>query len=96
MKKEKGRYTWTKRKKKSGSSRECLQSVRKLTERRPFKFESRRLIYDVCERSSFEHIGSWMQSIKQHNTSDELYIVLVGNMVDKEGDRAVETAEGQT
>ena len=37
-----------------------------------------------------------VQSIKQHNTSDELYIVLVGNKVDKEGDRAVETAEGQT
>ena len=28
------------------------------------------LIYDVCERSSFDHIGSWMQSIKQHNTSN--------------------------
>ena len=70
--------------------------MRKPTERRLFEFKPRRLIYDVCERSSFEHIGSWMQSIKQHNTSDELYIVLVGNKVDKEGDRAVETAEGQT
>ena len=53
------------------------------------------LIYDVCERSSFEHIGSWMQSIKQHNTSNELYIVLVGNKIDKEGDRSVGTEEGK-
>ena len=53
------------------------------------------LIYDVCERSSFEHIGSWMQSIKQHNTSNELYIVLVGNKVDKEADRVVKTEEGK-
>ena len=53
------------------------------------------LIYDVCERSSFEHIGSWMQSIKQHNTSNELYIVLVGNKIDKEADRVVKTEEGK-
>ena len=36
-----------------------------------------------------------MQSIKQHNTSDELYIVLVGNKIDKEADRVVKTEEGK-
>ena len=36
-----------------------------------------------------------MQSIKQHNTSNELYIVLVGNKIDKEADRVVKTEEGK-
>eukprot|EP01048_Picozoa_sp_COSAG05_P020056 COSAG05_NODE_3314_length_2156_cov_3.113272_1_plen_100_part_00 len=36
------------------------------------------LVFDICDQVSFDHIGNWMQSIKQHNTSADLFISLVG------------------
>lgn len=45
---------------------------------------------------SFDHIGNWMQSIKQHNTSDDLQVVLVGNKADLVAERVVTQEQAQS
>ena len=35
------------------------------------------LIYDVCDRKTYERIGFWMDELKQNNEIEQLYIILV-------------------
>ena len=53
------------------------------------------LIYDVCDRKSYERIGFWMDELKQNNEIEQLYIILVGNKIDNEKERKVTTEEGK-
>lgn len=52
------------------------------------------LCYDVVNRPSFDHVIGWMRDIKTRAPPD-CDIVLCGNKCDLEGDRVVETSEGQ-
>ena len=53
------------------------------------------LIYDVCNRKSFERIEFWLNELKENNKIDELYIVLVGNKIDLEDKRVISKEEGE-
>jgi len=51
------------------------------------------MAYDVTDRQSFEHVGSWMSQLENHGEKN-VSIVLVGNKIDMK-DRAVEYIEGK-
>ena len=51
------------------------------------------MAYDVTDRQSFEHVGSWMNQLENHGEKN-VSIVLVGNKIDMK-DRAVEYSEGK-
>ena len=53
------------------------------------------LIYDVCDRKSYERIGFWMDELKQNNEIEQLYIILVGNKIDLEEKRVVTREEAE-
>ena len=53
------------------------------------------LIYDVCNRKSFERIGFWLNELKENNKIDELYAILVGNKIDLEQRRVISKEEGE-
>jgi small GTP-binding protein len=53
------------------------------------------LIYDVCDRKSYERIGFWMDELKQNNKIEQLYIILVGNKIDLEEKRVVTREEAE-
>ena len=53
------------------------------------------LIYDVCDRKSYERIGFWMDELKQNNEIEQLYIILVGNKIDVEEKRVVTREEAE-
>lgn len=52
------------------------------------------LVYDVTSRASFTNLSRWLADCKAL-ASPHLAIVLVGNKLDREDDREVETAEGE-
>ena len=52
------------------------------------------LIYDVCNRKSFERIGFWLDELKENNKIDEIYAILVGNKIDLETKRVISKEEG--
>jgi Ras-related protein Rab-1A len=45
------------------------------------------IIYDMLNRESFENIDFWFQKVK--DLSGEIPIIILGNKIDKENDRAV-------
>ena len=53
------------------------------------------LIYDVCDRKSYERIGFWMDELKQNNEIEQLYIILVGNKIDLEEKRVITREEAE-
>ena len=53
------------------------------------------LIYDVCDRKTYERIGFWMDELKQNNEIEQLYIILVGNKIDLEEKRVVTREEAE-
>jgi Ras-related protein Rab-1A len=52
------------------------------------------LIYDVTEKKSFERVTAWMESIKEEVDSENVEILLLGNKIDLENERAVTLKEG--
>ena len=52
------------------------------------------LIYDITEKKSFANVKNWMDQIKEE-VSDRVTIILVGNKIDDEEHRAVQTEEGK-
>ncbi len=46
------------------------------------------LVYNVCERKTFDSVQYWLQSIRQHANEDVL-LTFVGNKVDDEDNRVV-------
>jgi small GTP-binding protein len=53
------------------------------------------LIYDVCDRKTYERIGFWMDELKQNNEIEQLYIISVGNKIDLEEKRVVAREEAE-
>jgi small GTP-binding protein len=51
------------------------------------------LVYDVCNRASFESVGAWMKLIGER-APENTAVVLVGNKIDKENHQ-VKEKEGQ-
>lgn len=52
------------------------------------------LVYDVTNRSSFENVSIWADSVKEHCHEKELKIVLVGTKTDVYNRRQVSIQEG--
>ena len=53
------------------------------------------LFYDITDRQSFESIKEWMEDI--YNFKDKNFpIVLIGNKVDREDERAIKKSEGES
>jgi Ras-related protein Rab-1A len=52
------------------------------------------MVYDTCDRESFDHIDSWVQEVDKYAT-DGTCKILVGNKCDNEGERQVSTEEGK-
>jgi small GTP-binding protein len=53
------------------------------------------LIYDICNRKSFERIEFWMNELKENNQIESLYTILVANKIDLEDKRVVTREEGE-
>lgn len=53
------------------------------------------LVYDITRRDSFEHATQWLQEARS-NADPELVITLVGNKNDRNSERQVSYAEGQS
>ena len=52
------------------------------------------LMYDISDRSSFEALPGWLDSIRE-NKGNDFPIVLIGNKCDLEDDRKVKKEEGE-
>ena len=52
------------------------------------------LVYDITDRKSFDNITNWMDNIHEE-TGDKLPIILVGNKIDLNKERAVSKNEGE-
>ena len=52
------------------------------------------LIYDITNRNTFDNVKKWVNSIKEEVTS-KVVIILVGNKIDLEKKRQVQTDEGE-
>ncbi|XP_020615446.1 ras-related protein Rab-8B-like [Orbicella faveolata] len=52
------------------------------------------LVYDITTEDSFKHIAQWLQNI-QDNASPDVCKVLVGNKVDAEDERVIESSRGK-
>lgn len=52
------------------------------------------LVYDIAKRSSFEHVGRWLEEARQ-NGNPSISIILVGNKTDLLESREVPVSEGK-
>lgn len=52
------------------------------------------IVYDVCNRVSFEHIQDWIEDIRTHCIHDDPVFVIVGNKIDEYHHRVVTKEEG--
>ena len=52
------------------------------------------LIYDITNRKTFENVSNWINQIKEE-VSEKVTIIFVGNKIDDEEHRAVQTEEGK-
>lgn len=52
------------------------------------------MVYDVCDRDSFQHIDSWLAEVNRY-ANESTCKVLIGNKCDNESDRKVSYEEGK-
>eukprot|EP01065_Artemidia_motanka_P039389 TRINITY_DN4827_c0_g1_i1.p1 TRINITY_DN4827_c0_g1~~TRINITY_DN4827_c0_g1_i1.p1 ORF type:complete len:247 (+),score=56.65 TRINITY_DN4827_c0_g1_i1:59-742(+) len=52
------------------------------------------VVYDVCNRESFQNTGRWLEDVRTERGADAV-IILVGNKTDRAADRVIETEEGE-
>jgi small GTP-binding protein len=52
------------------------------------------LVYDICDRSSFDNIMNWIKNIKC-NTNNTMAFILVANKTDKATERVISTQDGE-
>merc|ERR1712045_72925 len=52
------------------------------------------LVYDVTDRSSFEHVSEWLKEVDVFTTKENVVKVLVGNKIDLDARRMVSRQEG--
>lgn len=53
------------------------------------------LVYDITSRQSFKNIDSWLKTAYEHINKEKTSIILVGNKIDLENKREVNTIEGE-
>lgn len=53
------------------------------------------IVYDVCNRVSFENVVNWLRDVDTNSYNEQRRIILVGNKVDLESERQITTAQGQ-
>jgi len=53
------------------------------------------LVYDICKRSSFEHLEDWLAEAKFHIESRRSVYMVVGHKADMEAERVVSAKEGK-
>lgn len=53
------------------------------------------VVYDVTDRSSFEHLSYWISELENYNGDPNVVKIIVGNKIDRENTRAVTRKEGQ-
>lgn len=46
-------------------------------------FSNNKAVYDVTNRESFDHIGSWLSEVDIYSTHADVTKLLVGNKIDK-------------
>ena len=51
------------------------------------------LVFDITDKKSFDRIDFWLNELKEHNKLEELHVVLVGNKIDNEDQRAIQYEE---
>lgn len=52
------------------------------------------IVYDISNRETFENVKSWIEDCKE-NSSENIYMVLIGNKMDLEDKRVVSYDEGE-
>ncbi|KAG2222588.1 hypothetical protein INT45_008707 [Circinella minor] len=52
------------------------------------------LVYDVCNRETFDALKIWWNEVNTYCSSQDVVKMIVGNKVDKEGSRVVSYKEG--
>ena len=52
------------------------------------------LLYDITKLNSFQNIREWVKNIKEE-VNEKAIIFLIGNKIDKTGERKITTEEGQ-
>ncbi len=55
------------------------------------------LLYDVCDKSSFDDVNNWLNDVKQNsnrNNETDISLFLIGNKIDKDG-RVITREEGE-
>ena len=52
------------------------------------------LIFDITDKSSFEHVRNWIEQIKEE-ASEKIIIYLVGNKIDNQSNRVISNEEAQ-
>ncbi|KAI9492138.1 P-loop containing nucleoside triphosphate hydrolase protein [Zychaea mexicana] len=52
------------------------------------------LVYDVCNRETFDALKTWMNEVNTYCSSQDVVKMIVGNKVDKDGSRVVSYKEG--
>ena len=53
------------------------------------------IVYSVTDRESFEQVDTWIREIKDNTDNPDIKIFLIGNKIDLENLRVVQTEEGQ-
>ena len=53
------------------------------------------LVYDICDKSTFSDVKSWIEQIIENADNDEIIMILCGNKCDKEKDRKITKEEGE-
>ena len=53
------------------------------------------LVYDICSRTSFENVQSWLREVDIYSTNAHVVKMLVGNKLDKHAERTVTKEEGK-
>ena len=53
------------------------------------------LVYDVTNRTSFNNIGQWLKSCREHTDRDKTSVILIGNKIDLDATREVSEMEGR-
>ncbi|KAL0208216.1 hypothetical protein P9112_010803 [Eukaryota sp. TZLM1-RC] len=54
------------------------------------------LVYDVTKRSSFVSLKGWLDEVERYLGEESPHIMTVGNKIDKESQREVDTEQGKT
>jgi len=53
------------------------------------------LCFDITNRKTFEKLNFWINELKEKLNLDELFIILIGNKIDKENEREISIEESK-